>query len=139
MNRSSLLRFSNYLLFLATCVLIGTGLTLELRFSGNGPQRTIIGGLSRHDWSELHFIVALAFIALSLAHLILNWSWVVKVATAQNSARLLLSVGLGLLLIAVPLLVPEQPRKAGDGLGIGGSGQGPQIRARQHRVPESAP
>ncbi len=139
MNRSSFLRISNYLLFLLSCVMIGTGLTLELRFADSGPQRVIIAGLSRHDWSELHFIAALGFIVLSLLHLILNWSWVVKVATRQRSLLLLLSIGLGLLLIAAPLLLPAKPRSAGDGMGIMGSGKGPQTRAQRHRISDSTP
>jgi hypothetical protein len=33
-------------------------------------------GLGRHDWGDIHFILALVFVALILVHLILHWTWI---------------------------------------------------------------
>jgi hypothetical protein len=33
-------------------------------------------GLGRHDWGSVHFILALLFLLLILAHLYLHWTWI---------------------------------------------------------------
>ncbi len=33
-------------------------------------------GLDRHDWGDIHFILALLFLILILLHLILHWTWI---------------------------------------------------------------
>jgi hypothetical protein len=33
-------------------------------------------GLGRHDWGEIHFVLALLFLALMLLHLCLHWTWI---------------------------------------------------------------
>ena len=32
--------------------------------------------LSRHDWGDIHFYLAIAFVVLMVVHLCLHWSWV---------------------------------------------------------------
>lgn len=33
-------------------------------------------GLDRHDWGDIHFVLALLFLILILLHLILHWTWI---------------------------------------------------------------
>jgi len=33
-------------------------------------------GLGRHDWGDVHFILALLFLSLILVHLVLHWTWI---------------------------------------------------------------
>lgn len=33
-------------------------------------------GLGRHDWGDVHFILAVLFILLILTHLALHWTWI---------------------------------------------------------------
>lgn len=131
MNRTLLLRIANYLLFLSTCALIGSGLLLESTFEGGGPQRLLVAGLTKHDWAETHFILGLVFIGLSALHIVFNWGWIVKVANQQHRLKLLLSVGLGMALIVIPLLLPTAERYPGDGAGRDGSGFGLQRQERE--------
>ena len=35
-------------------------------------------GLDRHQFGDIHFIIALCFLALLLLHLILHWGWIVR-------------------------------------------------------------
>jgi hypothetical protein len=60
-----LLHVSTAGLYLATCTLVGTGLLLEWRLDEDVSGRLL--GMDRDDWGELHFGVALAFAALTLA------------------------------------------------------------------------
>jgi len=44
-------------------------------------------GMGRHDWGDVHFVLALVLIGLILVHVLLHWSWV------YCSIRRLLSTG----------------------------------------------
>lgn len=105
--KSKLLKISNYALFLSMCVTLSAGLILEYRLP-SGPQNRGVHllGLARHDWTEVHFICAISFIAIALLHLCLNWSWITKVAAHGNRILLFISLGVGLLLIIIPFVIP---------------------------------
>ena len=49
------------------------------RGRGPGPsagQVKQLLGLGRHDWGDVHFILALLFVLVMLVHIILHWSWI---------------------------------------------------------------
>jgi len=99
--RDILLKTSNAGLYLVTSVLVGTGLALEWKVEDEGR----LLGISGDDWSEVHFAVALAFIALALIHLVLNWPWI-RAALGQMRTAGLAVAGAGFVLVAVLLLGP---------------------------------
>jgi hypothetical protein len=41
-----------------------------------GSQVKQLLGLGRHDWGDVHFILALVFVVLILVHIILHWTWI---------------------------------------------------------------
>ena len=48
---------------------------------GRGPSSGVgqVGqllGLGRHDWGDIHFILAVSFVSLILVHIILHWTWI---------------------------------------------------------------
>jgi len=46
---------------------------------GSGPgteQARQWLGLGRHDWGDVHFLLALAFVLVILVHLVLHWTWI---------------------------------------------------------------
>ncbi len=48
---------------------------------GRGPdpgaaQVKQLLGLGRHDWGDIHFILALLFVFLILVHIVLHWTWI---------------------------------------------------------------
>ncbi len=44
---------------------------------GRGQQETeLLLGLGRHDWGDIHFVLAMLFLLLVLVHLCLHWSWI---------------------------------------------------------------
>jgi len=111
-------------LALAGFVLLGaTGLLMHFILppgSGGGPgghrPALRIWGLSRHQWGEIHFWIAVGVLAVLSIHLILHWRWVVSTVSGQEKkssgprALLGLLAFLALLsLLAVPFfLTPEQ-------------------------------
>ena len=41
----------------------------------DGQVRQLLG-LGRHDWGDVHFILALVFLLLILVHIVLHWTWI---------------------------------------------------------------
>lgn len=131
MSRSSTMKAINYVLFLVFCGVAGTGLALEYRLESGGRGGALVGGLSKHTWEEIHFYLGVGLLVLGLLHLLINWSWVVKVATQQRLVLLTLSIGLGVVIFLAPFILPAVPRNSGDANVE--TAQGPQVRARVHR------
>jgi hypothetical protein len=40
-----------------------------------GQVRQLLG-LGRHDWGDVHFVLALLFVLLILVHIVLHWTWI---------------------------------------------------------------
>jgi hypothetical protein len=113
--KNNAMRTVNLLHYLCGCFLLGTGLTLTLRLPpGTGGQLAVLG-LSRHEWGDLHFYVALFITALVLAHLALNWAWMRKIAAGRNRWRLLGGLAAGAVVVLVPLLAPMGSAAPGSG------------------------
>ncbi len=55
----------------------GTGGQGRLLHGGAGRQhlRTLFS-MSRHQWGDIHFYLAVCFIVLMVVHVVLHWSWV---------------------------------------------------------------
>jgi len=42
---------------------------------GREPIREFLS-LTRHEWGDIHFYLAVVFLALMLLHIILHWTWI---------------------------------------------------------------
>lgn len=89
MRRSSLNFIIDFIAFIDLLLLASTGLIIEyvLPPGTGGLGRELTGGrgreeikdllgLTRHQWGDIHYILALAFILLMLAHILLHWTWI---------------------------------------------------------------
>ena len=58
----------------------GSGRLEMLLRGGRGAHRTIdvFMNLTRHEWGDIHFYLALTFLVLLVVHLILHWDWIVR-------------------------------------------------------------
>ncbi len=106
--KTRLMRMVNWLLYAGFCALTGTGLLLSFRMppGSRGGRGLEFLGLGRHDWGDVHLWIALAVIALTVAHLVLNWAWVKKVGSDGRFWGLLGRGSVGLVLVVVFLLLP---------------------------------
>jgi hypothetical protein len=98
------------------------------RIEGGGPGQgaavreiTLLWGLDRHQWGEIHFWLAAAILILLSFHLALHWRWIVAVVRGRrgegSGARAALgAVGaLGILMLAVmPFLSPSRDVPRGE-------------------------
>lgn len=130
--KNPLMRVTNLLLYLSFCGLIGTGALLQWKLppGSRGGRGLSILDLDRHDWGEVHFWLGVVCVTATLAHLILNWAWLKKIASSGKLWRLTAGLAAGALLIfgvyALPLdekINPQsesqqvQPTKSGHNRG----------------------
>ena len=127
MKRTTLNFWTDALAFIGFVFLTTSGILLRYQLppgSGRmdamgGGQRaqeksvSVLWGLTRHEWGDVHYYVALGLMAVLAFHLVLHWKWIVCVTRGKpvegSGYRLALGVvGLlaVLLLAAAPLFAP---------------------------------
>jgi hypothetical protein len=116
--------------YFGSVLLASTGLMLRFQLPsgsgglhgiGSGPGAgdrpvTIVWGLSRHEWGNIHYWIALFLMGVLAVHLILHWKWIVSILGKKahpdvSGARFMLGIA-GLILVsllaAAPLLTPTE-------------------------------
>jgi hypothetical protein len=94
-------------------MLVLTGLLMYLVLPPRSG-RSMVWGLTRHQWGDIHFWVSVMFSGLIVVHTILHWNWItcmVKTRILEKmgaKGKILLTVIIVLLLIMTlaPLLSP---------------------------------
>ena len=65
--------------------LMATGLFLRYILPPGSGKSLSVWGLTRHEWGDVHFYIAVFIIAILSLHLILHWRWIV--CAIQNKPR----------------------------------------------------
>lgn len=116
--RNTTNRVLNLALYLVLCFIIGTGSLMWLRLppgsghgSGHGPGEghaaaSTVLGMTRHEWGDWHLVAGVAFLALCVAHLLLNWTWLVKIAGSGRGWPLWIGLAAGAAVAVFLMLVP---------------------------------
>ena len=98
----------NALSLMVFALMISTGMLLKFVL----PPRSghvVYWGLERHEWGQIHFYIALAFLILLILHLILHWSWIQCIAwgtkaVQQSKSRKLITIGIiGFIIVMLSL------------------------------------
>ena len=95
----------------------GSGRIEMLHRGGRGAEKTIdtLCGLTRHEWGEIHLVIALIFLALLLFHLFMHWPWIKAVTFGaknfpQSLKRKVITV-VGIVIVLLILAFPWIQRK----------------------------
>jgi len=56
-------------------VMISTGFVMYLVLP-HGSGKSMVWGITRHQWGDIHFWVSLVFLGLIAVHTVLHWSWI---------------------------------------------------------------
>lgn len=59
--------------------MIATGIIVRFALPPGSGSTKALWGLTRHQWGEFHFWLALAAVAIVTLHLALHWTWVVSI------------------------------------------------------------
>ncbi len=123
MRRPTLNYLIDALAFTSFVLLVSTGILMHYILPPGQGHGSSIWGLGRHGWGDVHFWIAVAFLATLLVHFLLHWKWIVAMTRgrkrASYSEKLRIGAGAGafaalLLLAAAPLLSPIERDAAGD-------------------------
>ena len=131
MKRTALNFWTDAAAFLGFAFLTTSGILLRYQLPpgsgrreafGQGSQAlekpvAVLWGLTRHEWGDLHYYLALCLMLILSLHLFLHWKWIACVTRGKpvegSGYRLVLGI-LGLLaviaLAAVPLLCADRTR-----------------------------
>ncbi len=77
MKRTNLNFLVDALAAIALLGLTGTGILLTWVLPPGTGHSLLLWGLGRHDWGDVHFWLAVAFIGGIVLHVLLHWAWVV--------------------------------------------------------------
>jgi hypothetical protein len=79
MKRTALNIAIDSLAALTMLAMIATGILIRFTLPPGSGRISGVWGLTRHQWGDLHFWLALAIVAIIVLHLALHWAWVVSV------------------------------------------------------------
>ena len=71
-------------IFVAFIALAATGLLMVVVLPPGSGHGTILWGLGRHGWGDIHFWIAMGLIAMVLVHLVLHWRWIVSMVKGRR-------------------------------------------------------
>ena len=127
MKRTTLNYWTDALAFIGFLCLTTSGILLRYQLPpgsgrldsvGGGRQAqekavSILWGLTRHEWGDIHYYIAIGLMAVLAFHIVLHWKWIVCVTQGKPVDRSGYRLGLGVigllavvLLSAAPLLSP---------------------------------
>jgi thiosulfate reductase cytochrome b subunit len=101
--RNTIKRILNLVMLWSGSLVVGTGLFLEYRMPGRGAKSL---GLTRREWSDVHFYVSLLVIFLVIVHLLLNWDWIKNVGAHAKNWRVIAGLLVALALIGGFFVIP---------------------------------
>jgi Domain of unknown function (DUF4405) len=78
MKRSYLHLLIDVLMLLGAVGLILTGLLLAFILPA-GSHHDSVWEMTRHEWGDVHFWIAMGIIGIALLHVTLNWGWICSV------------------------------------------------------------
>lgn len=148
MNRNKV----NLAVDLPACIamagLAATGIVLYYRLPAGSGGNTMFG-LTRHEWGDIHFWIAVVLLVLVSLHIVLHWNWIACAFGAtfggENRAKrgagdgpggTAMLVLLGLLLAGLVAVSLAAPVTEGTGGGGHGGGKGNRHRGGRYLAPD---
>lgn len=128
MKKVSMNYWLDMIAFIEFSILTTSGILMQYSLPERSGHSMTVWGLSRHQWGDWHFYLALALFATLAIHILLHWKWIVKLTRGRPSdasgKRLLLGLFallVVILLASAPLLSPvegEPIQRGGHGAAI---------------------
>ncbi|MBO7521031.1 MAG: DUF4405 domain-containing protein [Opitutales bacterium] len=110
---TALRRIADFILYFSFCFLLGSGFMMKFSFVKGMKGLTVLG-LTKPQWCDLHFYVAMLMLAALVLHMILNASWIHKVGAFSKKRLAIFIVALGAALALLLSLYPPDTSKAAD-------------------------
>ncbi len=138
MRKSTQNTIVDSLLLTSFLFLTSTGFLLFFVLPAGTNKSYTLAGLSRHDWGEIHLVIAFTVLVLAVLHLLLHFPWLKATFLGRKGSSIsprTLVIGLvSVMIVAVaiaPYLLPLEKRDSR----IAHSGKG---RGQKHMLHNSA-
>jgi hypothetical protein len=128
MKKVSMNYWLDIIAFIEFAFLTTSGILMQYSLPERSGHSMTVWGLSRHQWGDWHYYLALALFTTLALHIVLHWKWIVKLTRgrpSESSGRRLLLGLFGfivvVLLASAPLLTPvagEPIERSGHGATI---------------------
>lgn len=112
MSKLKFVKLIDLLLFITLMALISSGVLIKFSLPPRSG-RASIWGLTRHEWGDIHFYIALFFLFSMSTHLILHLKFIKNAISGKASREQNYRLAIGLLgfialivLLILPLLSP---------------------------------
>jgi len=112
MKKVALNYWLDFIAFVEFAFLTSTGILIQYALPERSG-RSSVWGLSRHEWGDIHFYIAIALFTTLAMHIVLHWNWIVNFtrghADASSGWRLLLGIAaliVVILMASAPVLSP---------------------------------
>ncbi|MBR4596997.1 MAG: DUF4405 domain-containing protein [Opitutales bacterium] len=109
--KTALRRITDFILYFSFCFLLGSGFMMKFSFVKGMKGMTVLG-LSKPQWCDLHFFIAMAMLAALVLHMALNASWIYKVGSFSKKWLAIIVVALGVALALLLSLCPANKSNA---------------------------
>jgi hypothetical protein len=109
MSRGNLIKLVDILAFVLFVLLTSTGILLHYAIPPRSGRWTTIWSMTRHEWGEIHFWIAVAFLAVLSVHLALHRQFVLKILRGTPGKDPVLRPWLGIVGLIALLAIAASP------------------------------
>lgn len=106
MNRTKQNFIVDLVAFILFTFLAITGFLIHYILPAGSGRFSVVLGLNRHQWGDLHFGVAIAMLLVLAIHLIIHWNWIICVIKGRVKERIKIRLTLAIIAL-VALLIME--------------------------------
>jgi len=89
-------------------LLLSTGLLIRYVL----PRRShgaSVWGLTRHEWAEIHFLIAIVFLIAVTIHVYLHWHWILSMIKGRTPAYFTLRIVIGVIILIALIVLAIAP------------------------------
>lgn len=84
MKRANLNFVLDAVAFAAFVLLTSTGVLMRYVLPPGSGHFSILWGMDRHEWGQLHFWIAVVLMASMGLHLLLHWRWIISMVKGRS-------------------------------------------------------
>ncbi len=99
--------------FVAFVFLAATGSLIKFVLPPGSGHFSTMWGMDRHEWGDVHYVFALAFLTVVACHLVLHWHWIAFTVQGRSGKRVNLRIAIAVLGLLVLLGLAASPYLAG--------------------------
>lgn len=104
-NRMTIIKAIDIVAFILFVFLTSTGMLMHYVIPPKSGKKITIWDMTRHDWGQIHFYIAVAFFAVLVIHLYLHRQFIVNLFRGTPGDGSVMRLSLGIVGLAVLLIL----------------------------------